>query len=78
MPPTYRQRVTITRILGKGQRLYDPDNLQGGTAKALIDALTDLGMWLDDAPGLLDRVYRQDSTQRHNGPAVHVLIEEAP
>lgn len=35
-PPDCRQRLSITRILGKGQRFYDPDSLGRGAAKELV------------------------------------------
>ena len=75
-PPTGRQRVTITRVLGPRQRAWDVDNLAGGTAKGLIDALTELGMWRDDNPAHLEREYEQDDTRREQRFRVEVLIED--
>ena len=72
-PPDYKQRVVVTRILGKGQRLWDPDSILRGSAKQLIDALTSCGWWNDDSSKWLESVDgRQDDTQRDNGPAVKI------
>lgn len=74
-PPDYRQLITITRVLGKGQREFDVDNLAGGTLKHLIDALTTIGMWRDDSPRWLARRYLQDASRRFEGPGVQIRIE---
>lgn len=74
-PPDYRQLLTLTRVLGKGQREFDVDNLAGGTLKHLVDALTRIGMWHDDSPRWLARRYFQDASRRFEGPGIHVRIE---
>ena len=74
-PPEHRQLVTLTRVLGPRERVWDFENLTGGTAKAIFDALTDLGYWRDDSPRWIDRAYEQDALQRQNGPAVEIRIE---
>ena len=77
-PFPFRVDVTLTRILGKGQRLFDPDSIGRGNAKQIIDTLTDLGWWLDDnARHIRHFDYRQDDTQRVNGPAVLIEVTEA-
>lgn len=77
-PSPHQQHVTITRILGKGQRLFDPDSIGRGDAKELVDALTMCGWWKDDSAKWITAVdYRQDATQRRNGPAVEITVEEA-
>lgn len=58
-PPEYRQVVEITRLMGRGEREFDFENLAGGNAKSLIDALTRLGFWRDDSPRWLAREYHQ-------------------
>jgi len=40
-PPERKQRVTITRILGKGQSLWDADSVLRGNAKQLLDSLVE-------------------------------------
>jgi hypothetical protein len=75
--PDYKQKVTITRVLGKGERLWDADSVLRGSAKQLIDALTDRGYFKDDGPSYLTEAFgRQDDTQRKNGPAIEVEITE--
>lgn len=69
--------VTITRILGKNQRLWDNDSIGRGNAKELVDALVALGWWHDDNPQWIAQVdYRQDASQRDTGPAVHIRVTE--
>jgi Holliday junction resolvase RusA-like endonuclease len=58
-PPAGRMVVEITRLMGKGEREYDFENLAGGNAKSLVDALTRLGFWRDDNPRYLTRAYAQ-------------------
>jgi len=75
-PFGYRVDLVITRILGKGQRLFDPDSIGRGNAKQLIDTLTQLGWWHDDSAKWIRHVdYRQDDTQRGTGPCVLIEIE---
>ena len=67
--------VDITRILGKGQRLWDADSVLRGNAKELIDALVAVGWFVDDGPKYIYSVHGyQDETQRDNGPSVRVTI----
>lgn len=56
--PSTRQRVVITRFMKPRQRPFDHENFTGG-AKALVDALTDLGYWRDDSERFLEREYHQ-------------------
>ena len=73
-PFDFPVRLKITRILGPKQRLFDYDSVLRGSAKQLIDCLTDAGWWHDDGPKFITSVIGdQDATQRKNGPAV--LIE---
>ena len=70
--------VQITRILGKGQRLWDADSIGRGSAKELIDALVALGWFHDDGPTHIRHCdYRQDATRREIGPAVKVVVRIA-
>lgn len=72
-------RLTITRVLGKGQRRFDPDSLGRGNAKEIIDAIVAVGILPDDGPKHVTEVtYRQDDTRRKEGPAVEVTIEALP
>lgn len=69
-------RLTVTRILGKGDRLWDADSVGRGNAKELIDAIVAAGFLEDDAPSVVVACdYRQDATRRSIGPKVEVTIE---
>ena len=77
--PNHRQLVTITRLKRPRQRDYDHDNLVAGNAKALIDALTDLGYWRDDNPYYLRREYHQRAaTPDEIARGIHAIIEIEP
>lgn len=72
-------RITVTRILGKGQRLMDADSLGRGNAKELIDAIVAVGFLPDDGPRHVTEVaYRQDDTRRSDGPSTEITIEAIP
>ena len=73
-PPEMPVRLTLTRILGKGQRLYDADNLVAST-KGLIDAMKEANWFKDDSPAYLKLRWKQDTTRRELGPAVLVEVE---
>lgn len=74
-PLTFRVDVVVTRIIGKGQRLYDPDSIGRGNAKQIIDTLTELGWWVDDSAKYLRHVdYRQDDSKRAEGPCTLIEI----
>ncbi len=69
--------VVITRVLGKGQRLFDADSLGRGNAKELIDALVELNWFKDDKPKhIVNCDFRQDDTDRANGPYVRIEVYE--
>lgn len=69
-------RLTITRVLGKGERLFDADSLGRGNAKELVDAVVAAGFLPDDGPRHVHEVtYRQDATRRSDGPSTEVTIE---
>lgn len=69
-------RLTITRVLGKGQRLFDADSLGRGNAKELVDAIVAVGFLPDDGPAHVHAVdYRQDATRRRSGPSTEITIE---
>lgn len=71
-------RVTVTRVLGKNQRMFDPSSLGRGNYKELEDALTACGWWHDDSSKWISSVvFRQDAGRRGVGPAVVVRVEVA-
>lgn len=74
-PPDHPQNIVITRILGKGERLWDADSVLRGSAKQLIDSLVGAGFLVDDGPKYLkEAIGRQDDTRRKEGPAVEIEI----
>ena len=83
----HRQRVpfdecvvlSITRILGKRQSLWDSDSGLRGNSKELIDALVVCGWFHDDGPKWISETrFYQDASQRENGPSVRVVVESLP
>jgi Holliday junction resolvase RusA-like endonuclease len=76
--PQVRQRVTVMRVKGKGERDFDQQNIGAGSAIELIDALTAAGYWVDDAPRWLETEFRQGTSEKVKGPAVLVEIEPLP
>ena len=74
-PFTGPVHLTLTRILGAGQRLWDHDSIGRGNAKELVDSLVALGWFFDDKPKWIFGVdYRQDDKRRSLGPAVEVVV----
>ena len=68
----------VCRVLGKGQRFWDPDSVLRGNAKELIDALVSIGWFHDDSIKWIAEVTSgQDASQRGNGPAVIVEVTKA-
>ncbi|MHC4880698.1 MAG: hypothetical protein ACYTGL_29955 [Planctomycetota bacterium] len=68
-------RIEVTRILGPSQRLWDADSVGRGNAKELVDALVVCGWFHDDGPKYITACdYRQDASQRGNGPAVRIRV----
>ncbi len=69
--------ITLTRVLGKGQRLWDADSVLRGNAKELIDSLVAVGWFVDDGPKWIRHVDgRQDATRRKDGPCTVIEITE--
>ena len=70
-------RVTVTRILGKNQKLWDYSSILRGNYKELEDAAVACGWWHDDGPKWIVSCHgEQDATQRENGPAVRIVAVE--
>ena len=66
--------LTLTRVIGKGGRLWDSDSIGRGNAKELIDALVALGWFVDDGPRwIVETRYRQ-IVDRKKVPCVLVEI----
>jgi len=68
-------RVVATRILGKGQKLWDSSSILRGSYKQLEDALVACGWFHDDSPKYItETIGRQDSKHRSTGPAVRIEV----
>lgn len=69
-------RLTVIRVLGKGQRLWDASSVGRGNWKELEDAMVVCGWFYDDGPKWISSVaFFQDAKQRDVGPAVRVVID---
>lgn len=68
-------RLELTRILGKGQKLWDSDSILRGNSKELIDSLVAVGWFHDDKPKWITHTFGfQDANQRESGPAILVEV----
>jgi len=77
-PPDYKQHVTYTRVLGKGQRLFDESNLLAGSLCELQDCLGSCGYLHDDSPKWLAYpTCEQVTTRRDEGPLLIVTLRPA-
>jgi hypothetical protein len=68
--------MTVTRVVGPGQRLVDYDSIGRGSAKELIDSLVDCGFLHDDGPRWVVGLAYDQIIDRKQGPAVIVTFEE--
>lgn len=67
--------VCVTRVLGKGQRLWDSSSIGRGNWKEIEDALVEIGWFHDDCPKwILATVFRQDISDRIAGPYTRVAV----
>ena len=74
--PEKPQKLTITRVLGAGQKEWDLPNIPLA-CKELIDALVDTNNLKDDKPAnLVDVLYRQDKSDRSKGSAIKIELED--
>ena len=69
--------ITVCRVLGPRQRLWDADSVLRGSAKELIDAMVACGWFHDDGPRWITAaVGIQDTSRRSEGPAVRCLLHQ--
>lgn len=85
VPATQFAYVTITRVLGPGERLFDADNYVYA-CKAIVDSLTNRrpkrhggyagggNYIIDDSPTHATVIYTQEATRRHEGPCIEIVI----
>ena len=70
--------VEVTRILGKGQRLWDSSSIGRGSYKEVEDTLVELGWFVDDGPKwIVQTIFAQTADRRDEGPAVEIVVREA-
>ena len=70
--------ITVTRILGPNQSLWDSSSIGRGNWKEIEDALVACGWFVDDGPKYIKRTtFEQDATRRHEGPSVEVAVMKA-
>jgi hypothetical protein len=71
--------VTVVRILGPGQRLWDSSSRGRGNYKQLEDSMVACGWFTDDSPKYIkDTIFQEDDTQRENGPAIDIYLTDVP
>lgn len=74
-PFDHQVRLRITRVIGKGQRLWDSDSIGRGNAKELIDALVAVGWFVDDGPKYItETLFRQMVPVQRGLPSVAVEV----
>lgn len=74
-PFNHPVRVHVTRILGKGQRLWDSSSIGRGNWKEIEDALVAVGWFHDDGPQWITETrFFQDANHRPDGPATLVAV----
>lgn len=71
------RRVTLTRVMGRGQREFDRDNLHGG-CKVIVDAMVRAGLLMGDDWKGAHVFYEQVRCKVGGGSALSVLLEEMP
>lgn len=70
---TGKRRLHVTRLIGKGGKVYDVPNLIGG-AKPLIDALVTEGLLVDDSPEYLDLGTWEQ--RKASAPGARITLED--
>jgi hypothetical protein len=70
--------LKITRILGRGQRLWDQSSVLRGSAKQLEDALVSCGWFVDDSPEWIGLVIGdQEVPTKRVHPQVKIEVFES-
>ena len=67
--------VTVVRILGKSDRLWDSSSGLRGNYKEIEDALVECRFFWDDSPKWITETrFQQDSSRRDKGPSIELII----
>jgi len=74
-PFEHRVVVVVSRVLGRGQRMFDSSSLGRGNWKGIEDALVACGVFHDDSPQwIANTIFHQDVQFREVGPYTTVSI----
>ena len=69
--------VTVERVLGKGERLWDSSSVGRGSYKELEDALVACGFFVDDGPKwIVNTDFRQVVPEVRGGSGIRLTIKE--
>jgi len=75
-PFDFPVKVSVVRVLGKGQRLWDSSSVLRGNWKEIEDSLVACGWFKDDSvKHIVHTVGYQDETRRNEGPCVEIIVE---
>ena len=76
-PYPFPVKVTVTRILGPGERFWDSSSIGRGSYKEIEDALVACGWFVDDSPRYITNTdFRQDGCRRKGDVRLEVRIEQ--
>jgi len=68
--------VTVVRILGPRQKLWDSSSVGRGNWKEIEDSLVACGWFHDDSiKYIVNTFFYQDENRRKEGPAVEIIVE---
>lgn len=77
-PFAHQVHVTLTRVLGRREKYWDPSSVLRGNSKELLDALVELGWFHDDSIKWIAQpvIGLQDNARRKVGPVWEIEIKE--